>query len=337
MAIYRCEVRIHSRKNRGKSVVASAAYRAAATLHGAREDVTYDYSRRRKGVLEATILAPENAPSWATDLGQLWNRAEASERRKDAQLAREFILALPKELSTEQQSQLVKDWVRVELISQGMTAQISLHIDRKGVNPHAHVLATLRRFEGEKFAPKKAREWNGKEVLAGQRKSWADAVNIALERAGVTDRVDHRSLKDRGIDQIPQPKIGVAATAMEKRGVIKDSRRRQEVRFTAVLNAALPFLRKLERGESAKQEHYDPSWLDRSIAFIGRAKDAVRHGVTDMWNRLRGEAAPEPAGTPARGTVLDHWNNMRSRMAFPSRPTRPEPAQPAPTGPEITR
>src|ERR1700689_4365816 len=211
MAIFRLEAKVFSREKRGRSVIAAAAYRAGTKLKDEIRDKIFDYARRTKGVIQSDILAPEGAPGWAHDPGQLWNKVEAGERRVDAQLAREFILAVPPELSADAQFQTAVDWAKKELVTSGMIAEVSLHHTKSGKNPHVHILCTMRKLDGEKFSPKKPREWNDVALLVKQRESWADAVNAALEKAGRDERVDHRSLKDRGIDRVPEPKIGVAA------------------------------------------------------------------------------------------------------------------------------
>jgi hypothetical protein len=60
----------------------------------------------------------------------------------------------------------------------------------------------MRRLDGDHFSANKPREWNDVGLLCKQRESWANAVNGSLEKSGRDERVDHRSLKDRGIDQI---------------------------------------------------------------------------------------------------------------------------------------
>lgn len=286
MAIYRLEAKIIGREKRGRSVVAAAAYRAGSKVYGEREAKTHDYTRRSKGVMANAILAPENAPSWTTDLGSLWNKVESQEKRVDAQLAREFILALPTELSTEDQFQLAADWSRRELVDAGMVVQISLHHDKKEVNPHAHVLATMRRLDGDGFAAKKPREWNDVALLVRQRESWAEAVNTALEKAGHSERVDHRSLKARGIDQIPAPKIGVAATAMKKRGAVEDPKRFQDLRFVKLLNEVMPHRRAIEGGGEVRQMGHGSTWWEKSTQFLAQVRVSARETVLDAWRNM---------------------------------------------------
>ena len=97
MAIYHFHVEPISRE-KGQSVVASAAYRAAENLYDGRLGRHWDYTRK-VGVEYSEILAPPDVPTWIYDRERLWNAVEAVERRGDAQLARQVIMAVPKELS----------------------------------------------------------------------------------------------------------------------------------------------------------------------------------------------------------------------------------------------
>ncbi len=189
MAIYRLEAKIISRGN-GHSAVAAAAYRTGTKIRDERADKIHDYSSRTKGVVETVILRPENSPEWTAKTATLWNAVEQGEKRKDAQLSREFILAVPKELSAKEQFQLAVGWAQAELDSKGMIAEVSLHNPKGGKNPHVHILATMRTLDGDKFSAKKPREWNDKALLVHWRESWAKAENDALEKAGRQERVD---------------------------------------------------------------------------------------------------------------------------------------------------
>jgi ATP-dependent exoDNAse (exonuclease V) alpha subunit len=296
MAIFRLEAKIFSREKRGRSVIAAAAYRTGTKLKDEISGKIFDYARRVKGVIETMILAPEGAPAWATNSGELWNRVEAGEKRADAQLAREFVLALPKELSADDQFQTAVDWAKKELVTSGMIAEVSLHHDKAGRNPHVHILCTMRKLDGEKFSAKKSREWNDLGVLAKQRESWAAAVNAALEKAGRPERVDHRSLKDQGIDRLPEPKVGVAATAMKRKGVLEDSERFKLVRKIKLINDAMPFIRAIQnRGEV---QHYGMAagWWDKTMAAFHKMREQTSKAVKKTWQKLvesRREKDPE--------------------------------------------
>lgn len=183
-----------------------AAYRAGARLDdrrserpGGQKDRVVDY-RRKRGVAHAEIMAPEDSAEWLRDRTELWNRVEAMEKRHDAQLAREINLALPAELTAEARLALVRDYVRTQFVAEGMVADVAIHapIAARGDNirnHHAHIMLTLRQATAEGLRATKTREWNAQDRLAGWRAAWAEAQNRALERAGVRERVDHRSLQ----------------------------------------------------------------------------------------------------------------------------------------------
>lgn len=293
MALFRLEAKIFSREKRGRSVIAAAAYRAGTKLKDELRDKTFDYARRVKGVIQSAILAPEGAPAWATNSGQLWNAVEASEKRVDAALAREFILAVPPELSADAQFQTAVDWAQKELVTSGMIAEVSLHHTKSGNNPHVHILCTTRKLDGEKFSSKKSREWDDVGMLCHQRETWATAVNAALEKAGRDERVDHRSLKDRGIDRAPEPKIGVAATAMKRNGVIEDSERHQLVRKVKLHNEARPFMRAIQQHGFIQHYGMSGSWLDKTAFFLSRVRDQAKQVVKKVWQKLVDSRSPK--------------------------------------------
>lgn len=292
MALFRLEAKIFSREKRGRSVIAAAAYRAGTRLRDELRDKIYDYARRSAGVLNSTILAPAGAPAWVQDPATLWNTVERSEKRVDAQLAREFVLALPKELSREAQFQTAKDWAERELVASGMVAELSLHHPRSGKNPHVHILCTLRKLDGDHFAAKKTREWNEVALLVHQRESWAKAVNEALEKAGRPERVDHRSLKDRNIDRTPEPKIGVAATAMKRRGVEDDPERFQLVRRTKLLNEVRPLLKAIQSAGEIRQRGVGATWWEQSVTFLSRWRERAGKVLKDTWQSLAQRPKP---------------------------------------------
>jgi ATP-dependent exoDNAse (exonuclease V) alpha subunit len=295
MAFFRLEAKIFSREKRGRSVIAAAAYRAGTKLRDELREKTFDYARRAKGVIQSAIFAPENAPAWALESGQLWNTVERSEKRVDAQLAREFVLAVPPELSPDEQFQTAVGWAKKELITHGMVAEISLHHPASGTNPHVHILCTMRKLDGDNFSQKKPREWNEKSWLFKQRETWADAVNAALEKAGRSERVDHRTLKAQGIDREPQPKIGVAATAMQRKGM--ETEKVKVVRQTKISNEALPFFKAIrQRGEvnQVRQHGVGSRWWQHPVTFMSRVRDQAVRFAQETWHKLIGSRARQP-------------------------------------------
>jgi Ti-type conjugative transfer relaxase TraA len=191
---------------KGQSVVAAAAYRAGESLEDERYGVTHDYTRK-EGVEHSEIFLPDGAPGWMADRQRLWNQVEATERRKDAQLARELEIGLPVELTHDENVELVREYVRRNFVAQGMVVDFSVHEDDPN-NPHAHVLLTMREVTAEGFG-KKARSWNAKADLLKWREVWAETANEHLARAGHAVRIDHRTLEAQGIDLEPGRKIGV--------------------------------------------------------------------------------------------------------------------------------
>lgn len=217
MAIYRFSAQVIGRSS-GRSATAAAAYRAGVEILDERTGITHDYTRR-SGVDEALILAPESAPSWVQDRAALWNAVESAEKRKDAQLCREVQLALPHELSAEQRRALVVGFVRDQWISRGMVADVAFHApDREGDtrNLHAHVMLSLRAIGPDGFGLK-VREWNDKALLESWREAWQLHANRALELAGKSERIDHRTLQEQGIDRLPMIKLGPAVLGYERR------------------------------------------------------------------------------------------------------------------------
>jgi Ti-type conjugative transfer relaxase TraA len=207
VAIYHLTAKVISRE-KGRSVVAAAAYRAADNLYDERLGQRFDYTRKL-GVRHTEILAPEGGvPAWIYNRERLWNAVEASEKRKDSQLAREIEIGLPRELDAERQIALLRDFVQREFVQKGMVADFALHRDNLE-NPHAHILLTFRRVGKNGFGLKE-RSWNARSNLEMWRVGWMEVANEHLARAGLDIRIDHRTLKAQEIDLIPGRKIGVS-------------------------------------------------------------------------------------------------------------------------------
>lgn len=276
----------------GRSAVATSAYLSCSRLYNDYDGIQHDYTKKQ-GLVWQQVFLPEYAPQEWKDREQLWNAVEEVETAKDSRLAREFVVALPIELSREEQVELLQEFIREQFVSDGMCADAAIH-DTDGHNPHAHILLTVRPLDergkwqyktekeylcmkngeergftaaefraaqnegwekqypykvGKKKVymtpsaaeaqglvradkhPKSTRygrqnpisqRWNREEQLVVWRAAWADVSNRHLERAGREERIDHRSNAARGLDEIPTIHEGVAAQALERKGIISD-------------------------------------------------------------------------------------------------------------------
>ena len=141
MAIYHLEAKVVSR-GAGRSAVAASAYLSCSRLYNDYDGIQHDYTKKQ-GLVCQQIFLPEYAPQEWQDREKLWNAVEEVETAKDSRLAREFVVALPIELSREQQIELLQDFIREQFVSDGMCADAAIH-DTDGHNPHAHILLTVR-------------------------------------------------------------------------------------------------------------------------------------------------------------------------------------------------
>ena len=235
-------------RSQGRSATAAIAYRVAERIEDRRTGLVFDYAARG-GVDHTEVIAPDHAPDWVRDRSELWNRVEESETRKNSQVAREVRVALPAELTHEARVELVREFVREQFVDRGMVADIALHAPGRAGderNHHAHILLTTREIDADGFTTKN-RDWNAVAVLEGWREAWARDSNAALERAGIEDRVDHRTLvaqhaealelasaaRERGdesaelvqtvraieLDRPPLPQLSPGAWQMKERGI----------------------------------------------------------------------------------------------------------------------
>ncbi|MEM1150788.1 MAG: MobQ family relaxase [Pseudomonadota bacterium] len=321
MASYHLSVKTIKR-SAGRTATAAAAYRVGERIECQREGRVHDYTRKQ-GIEETFILAPKDAPDWATDRSRLWNEVEASETRRNSVTAREWELALPSEISAEDRSQITRDFAQ-ELVSRyGVAVDVAIHEPhREGDqrNHHAHVLTSTRKLDAEGFTTKTrvldSAKTGGVEIEQ-MRGVWADLQNRALERAGEVERVDHRSLEaqreaalERGdqltaeeLDRDPELKLGPAANSMERRAKAMAERQgREYVPVTergAVVHAA-------HQARAAFREMRER--LDIARETYGAERDAGQGRVSAGLAALRAAASKERG---ARAGPED----MRERLA----------------------
>ena len=195
MAIYHLSGKIISR-SQGRSSVAAGAYRAAEKHLDERTGLTHDFTKKADDVFHREILLPEGAPAWMGERERLWNHVEVVEKRKDAQLAREFNIALPKELTDKQNIELACEFVQKQFVDKGMVADLCLHYGeyKEEKQPHIHVMLSLREVTPDGFG-KKERAWNHKALLLGYREAWAQHCNHHLALHGHDLRIDLQAEK----------------------------------------------------------------------------------------------------------------------------------------------
>lgn len=237
-------------RGKGKSAVASAAYISCEKIKNEWDGVTHDY-HNKKGLLHSEIYLPENIPKEFQDRSFLWNSVELNEKASNAQLARNFIIALPKELSFEENKNLITDFIQANFVSKGMIADLAIHDESSegNNNIHAHIMTTLRPINekgewqaksrkeyildenGEKIKLKSGNyktrkveltDWNDKGNAEKWRESFAQICNQYLEKNNLEKRVDHRSFERQGIEEIPTIHLGASASALERKGIETD-------------------------------------------------------------------------------------------------------------------
>ena len=238
MALYHLHVG-QIKRSAGRSAVECAAYRAGEKLYSEYYGLVSDYTRKG-GVVHSEILLPPHAPREYADRQTLWNAVEEAERNRNAQLAYSFDIALQNEFSLDENIALARQFLRDNFVSRGMIADFAVHQPDKDdgiANPHFHVMCPIRplnpdgtwgakqrrvyRADG-KFDAVPTTDWGKPETLEAWREAWAALCNAKFEEKGLPCRIDHRSYKRQGVEQVPTVHEGVAVRQMEAKGIVTD-------------------------------------------------------------------------------------------------------------------
>ena len=341
IAIYHCSIKIVSR-GKGKSAVAAAAYRSGEKLTNEWDGLTHDYTKKG-GVVHSEILLPAHAPPAFSDRSTLWNSVELSEKSNNAQLAREVEIALPVELSREEQTRLVQEYCSSQFVSKGMIADFNLHDTGSG-NPHAHILLTMRPLDekgawlpkskkeyvldenGEKIRLPSGRyktrkvdlvDWNNRENAEVWRRAWADLANDFLAQNNRPERIDHRSYERQGIEQIPTVHVGVSATQMEKKGIVTE--RGELNRNIKAANRILREIRRLVRGLKdwiAELKERKAALLEALTEARAQASEPTIPQLLARYMEQRGEERADwTSKGKLKGAVSD-FNKVQAAMEF---------------------
>lgn len=282
------EVKVVGKGANGRTACGSSAYRACDRVRDNAGHV-HDY-RHKGGYVSGGIELPEGAPEELRNRQLLWSRHEKKDIRKDAELFREIIVALPNELDQEASERVLKG-ICAEITKYGMCVQWDIHdgvgyedpdgkkVDKrhrkKGVeyrevqNRHGHLMLTMRELLPDGTFGNKNRSWNhynGGLNLAGQlRPIAAQLMNDELAKINADKHVEHESYAARGIDKIPKKHIGVAAMAMERRGIETVNGKR---------NRYIDWLNEIH-AENLREAEMKTKRLDKLIAYAENIKDGV--------------------------------------------------------------
>ena len=317
MALYFLNMQTFNRSD-GSSAPSLAAYRSGERIRDERTGRTYDHTDRQ-GVMHKEILLPAGFAGadmgWVADRSSLWNAAEAAEKRKDARVAREYLVAVPSELTHPQRVNVVRGFAQDLADRYGFAVDVALHAPRnfRGSDPrnfHAHLLATTREVSREGLGRKTTFDLNGEsrlklglgpgiKELFYARQRWAEIANLALESAQVDARIDHRSLAARGITREPKLWIPRVPYEIERRGgrSVVAERIREDHRARLELQRPAPESRGMERdGNPARSEDIARQSVENWLRY---RRDVLEHGEARAAER-------DLDRTPAAGRDWGH-------------------------------
>src|SRR5205085_1583683 len=333
MAKYFLHVKVFSR-GKGSRVTRAAAYRAGERIRDERTSEVYNYSDRQDVLHKEIVLASQFAgrtdANWARDRAALWNAAEHADRR-NARLAREVLVILPRELAPAQRTELARTFAR-ELAERYRSAvDLAVHEPRRDSDErhhHAHLLMTAREVTPEGLGRPTARELSGTEryarglppskaELLWMRERWAQVTNQMLRDAGLTERIDHRSYQAQGIDREPVPMMPQNVYYAERASgrahpVAEAIRARHRERIEARLagRGALERVLQRQKEEGRRQARED------SARKAGLAKKVSRATLTrEELNRIRRERYRATGEESARRWLKSREQGERSPTA----------------------
>lgn len=262
---YSCDIGVISR-SQVRTAVGAAAYITGTRLYDRELEASPNYEpsdyTRKGGIEQWFISAPEQAPEWAFDIDALTNEAQAQDTRKNSRTARTGRFSLPSRVDATGREQITHDVADFLAERYGVAVIASVHApDRHGDdrNWHAHLWFTTREIDENGFGAK-TRVLDDKKTgpleIIRIREAVADIINDYLEEAGIDERVDHRSYKDRDIDRMPMIHLGEAASALERQGIrtergdrnraIRESNQRREQMASALEQLQAERVRELE-------------------------------------------------------------------------------------------
>lgn len=325
MAIYHFSMQIAKRNGGQRSLIAMAAYRSGQELYNELYDKTNYYGHREIDP-ESFILTPENTPVIYQNREYLWNEMEKAETQPNSQLCREINIALPVELSKEQNIELAKKYVEENFVSKGMIADVSVHYDDPN-NPHFHVMLPMRKVDedgnilnkrkrvpmldenGEQMLNDKGQrmtvslkttDWDNKSNIQEWRKNWADTVNKELEINGFEQRISEKSHKDRGIELQPTKHEGYYTKKLEMQGIESELRQKNN----EIRNDNNDLIRLKEK---EKQIEILENNQNFKKDFTMNLSPTEKHEMSEIAKELKMYISPE--SVEQRLEQLQRWEN----------------------------
>lgn len=219
----------HSNTRYGSNTYDFLAYLARETL------IDYDTGKFTKdtdkgGLVESYCVPPKDC-SWAADLQQYAQEVSENDKRKNSRYGREFLFVCPNGMKLQTFLALMRRFSFWMSQIYNTAPFVFVHDPKAdswdgppetGRNLHAHVFLPTRQVHpwgmGMKLYMLDYEKLAKKEV-EGIREHWARELELGFKSQNEKVEFDHRSYVRRGIERLPQPKIGAAATAMNERGL----------------------------------------------------------------------------------------------------------------------
>ena len=331
------EITIVQRSQR-QSAVAAAAYQSGEKLFCEYDQQVKHYPEKR-GIVHNEILLPANAPRSYADRNTLWNAAEAVEKQWNSQLARRWVLTIPREIPPDQYAVLVREFCEQQFVSKGMIADFAIH-DKGDGNPHAHILLTMRAMdETGKWLPKSRKvydldengerirlasgrwkshkedtvDWNDQKYAEIWRQGWADTANRYLEAIGSPERLDLRSYARQGIDKIPTVHMGPAVSQLEKKGIQTNIGNLN--RDIKAANSLMQSIRQMVRSLKG--------WLsglkEKKAALLEALEQAKEPTIPELLSRYLDMRSEERTGWTSKGKLkgtVGDFNKVMEALDF---------------------
>jgi hypothetical protein len=356
MAIFHLDIRPVGRRS-GRTATAAAAYRAGERIRDERTGALYNHSKRndvlhKEIFLPSRLELPDAGMGWARDRSILWNTVEKAESRSDSRVAREYLAALPAELSAEQRVTLARAFSREIANRYNVAVDLAIHAPRPEGdqrNFHAHLLATTREVTPEGMGSRAGIDMTGearselglppsRQEFRTLRARWAELTNEALREANSEARIDHRSLEAQGIDREPLPRLPWQAVAAERKGehseIAERIRKRHRQQFVERREEKVRNAEAERREKSSDSGRADVPRADtgrdkpepRPAAAVPQGMDARRRQAVEDWLKYRAgreqgrdgerhERAPPPSMDEIRQRAVAAWRSLQARGA----------------------